>query len=375
MQTSRVYKSDLAMHFEENTEFFLLPSYSALPTVVEQLFNLENNGRKAVLFCFSWPLYQFLSPLMQVFAWIKVIYIDDTELSLVSLYRPWEIWRARKILKAIYLKWFVGIPSGSAVHFYNYHFALPVFYMIWKIRNSSIIHYAECDPVELLYEQDTTLYSWIKLAFLSLIYSMPFQMVSRENDPVKPFPSLTNSFLKKTVKVRYPMVTDLHHLRQTDIYQALCCKSNAQVLWLMGMDLDIGWVVPGEYERTLEKCAAIVVSVYPATEQVIKFHPRSHARENAWDVSVIRLPEHVPAEFLDFSRLKIVLAVSSAAVIAFSAKAKIVGLVDLIPFVTQMEREINRATLLSRIPNAYCPSTLEDLRVVLKETLEMDNLP
>lgn len=360
------------MHFEENTEFFLLASYSALPTVVEQLVKLENNGIEAVLFCFSSQLYRFLSPLMQVFAWIKVYYIDDTELNLISPYRPWKIWRARRILMAIYLKWFTGIPSGSAVHFYNCNFALPVFYMIWKIRNSSVIHYAQCDPVEL-YKQDTTLYSRIKLTFLSLIYWMPFQMVSREGDPIKPFPSLTNSFLEKTVKVRRPMVIDLHHLRQTSIYQALCWKSDARILWLMGKDLDAGWFVLGEYERALEKCAAVVDSVCPTTEQAIKFHPRSQARENAWDVSVIRLPEHVPAEFLDFSRLKVVLAISSAVVRALSINAKIVGLIDLIPFTTQMVREINRTTLLFHVPDAYCPSTLEDLRVVIKETLEMDD--
>jgi hypothetical protein len=219
-----------------------------------------------------------------------------------------------------------------------------------------------------LYQQDTTLYSWIKWAFLSLIYWMPFQMISREGDPIKPFPSLPNSFLEKTVKVRYPMLVDLHQHCQTSIYQALCWKINAQVLWLMGLDLDLGWVVAGQYERVLDNCATIVNSVYPPAD-----HPRSNMRENVWDIAVIRLPEYVPAEFLDFSRLAVVLAISSSAVLAFSAKVKIVGLVDLIPFISQREREINRATLLSYAPNAYCPHTLEDLRTVLKETLKEDN--
>ena len=363
---------NLNILYDENTEFFLLASYSALPTVFSRLVNLEGQGKQAVLFCFSSQLYRFLSPLMQVFAWIRVVYIDITEISLISPYRPWEIWRARKILKSVYLKWFARIPPGSAVHFYNLNFALPVFHMIWKIRKSAVIHYAECDPIEL-YKQDLTLYSLIKLAFLSFIYWMPFQMVSMENVPLKPAPSLTSSFFEKAVKVRYSMVTDLQHLRQTSIYQALCWKSNAQVLWLMGMDLDVGWVVPGEYERALEKCAAVVDTVFPATEQAIKFHPRSHARENVWDVSVMRLSEHIPAEFLDFSRLKVILALSSAAVLALSTKVKIIGLINLVPFTTQGAREYNRTTLLSYLPDVYCPSILEDLRVILRVTLEMDD--
>ena len=89
---------NLNILYDENTEFFLLASYSALPTVFSRLVNLEGQGKQAVLFCFSSQLYRFLSPLMQVFAWIRVVYIDITEISLISAYRPWVIWRARKML-------------------------------------------------------------------------------------------------------------------------------------------------------------------------------------------------------------------------------------------------------------------------------------
>ena len=370
MLTSRLYESITSQHFEENTEFFLLPSYSALPTVVDKLANLEKEGKKAVLFCFSPQLYRFLNPLMQVFAWISVIYIDTTELDTISPYRPWKIWYARKLLQVIYFKWFVEIPRGSIVHFYNSHFALPVFYMIWKIRNSAVIYYTQCDPVEL-YTQDTTLYSWIKLTFLSLIYPIPFHIVSRKNSTTKPFPALTNFFFEKTVKKKYPMLTDVTHLHQTGIYQALRLKSDTRILWLMGLDLDLGWFVAGDYERTMEDCAAIVDSVCPASEQAVKFHPRARLRENVWDGSVNHLPEYIPAEFLFFSQLKVVLAVSSSALIGLSKNVKIIGLHDLLPFKTQIEREIHRANLLSFAPDTYCPATLEDLRSVLIETLGM----
>jgi hypothetical protein len=350
--------------YNKNTEFFLLASFSALPTVMSRLVDLDKRGMQAVLFCFSLPMYKFLHPLMQTFSWINVVYIDIAELILISPYRPWKIWRARILLMTLYSKWFAKIPPGSVLHFYNSNFALPVFYMIWQLRNVCEIHYADCDLTkELIYKQKNNLYSWIKLIFLYIIYQMPIKIVARKND-VKPFASLADRFFEKTVKVRSEKVIDFTQLRLSNIFQSLMWKSNAKILWLMTPVIDYKLVVPGKYEQILENCAHVVDSIYPMNEQKIKFHPRTIRKETVWDPSIERVPEYIAVEFLDLPNLKAVLTISSSAVMNFLPEINIIGLVDIIPFVSHSVYTTQKDYFLLFSSNSKrcCPASMEDLR-------------
>lgn len=228
-----------------------------------------------------------------------------------------------------------------------------------------MIHYAECDPVEL-YQRDRTFYSWVKVLFLYLLYRMPIQMVSMGNAIYRPFPSLSSKFLEKTVRVRVPQISDISPFRHTRIYRRLCQKSDIRVLWLMGMELDHELVVPGEYEKIIEECVRIAVSACPAREQGVKYHPRARARINVWDAEVERFPEHIPAEFLELPNLEIILSVSSAAskTMVGSSKIKNISLIKLIPFVneaTQQQYEQTVNWLFDGL-DYYLPDSLSDLR-------------
>jgi hypothetical protein len=362
--------------FDPNSEFFLLASYSALPTFLTRLVELQGQRKQATIFCFSSQIYRFLSPLTQAFTWIRVIDVDVAELSRISPYRPWEIWKAQKILKDIYLKWFSKIPAGCAVHFFNCHFALPLFFMIWQLRNTCEIHYTDCDlSIQLVAEKDNKISSLIKDVFLYLIYQMPIQMVSRKNDPTKPFPSLKASFFEKSVKAIGMMVSDLTPLRKTDLFQHLRWKSNAKILWLMSPVLDYGLVLPEEYVQTLRDCVSIVKSIFPASEQVIKFHPRVKVKEDVWDISTEKAPDFIPVEFLDLPNLTAIISISSSSAMTFSTNISMIGLVDIIPYASRAVQAAYKGYFMKFTSNSkrYCPTSLDELREALVSSMGGEN--
>jgi hypothetical protein len=356
-------------YYEQNSEFFLLASYSCLPTVIARLVELQTMNTNAVLFCYSNQLYQFLSPLMKIYEWIKVINIDVTELNKISPYRPWKIFRGRKLLQSIYLQWFSEIPKGCRVNFYNRYYALSTFFMIWLIKRHCEIHFTDCDFIENIeFKKNNTLYSIFKTAFLSMLYPMPFEIVSG-HDGVKPFPALNKSFYDKTVKFISPMVNDLSDFKQTELFQKLSYKSDKQVLWLMSPVLDINLVPSEEYKQAFKTCVDVVNSIYPSWEQAVKYHPRTIKKEISWDSTVECIPNEIPVEFLDMPKLEIVIAFSTSSLWSFPSKTILIGLVDLLPFISLEAHKARRKYFLSYKSSArkYIPTALKELQQILTD--------
>ncbi len=322
----------------------------------------------AVLFCYSNQLYQFLSPLMKIYTWIKVINIDVTELNAISPYRPWELLKGRKLLNSIYLQWFAGIPSESRVNFYNWQYALPTFFMVWKIKHKCEIYFADCDYFEnTQFRKNKTLYTILKKAFFSMLYPMPFEIVYA-NDGIKPFPALNNIFFEKSIKQKKPMTIDISSLKFTEIFQNLCYRSDKNVLWLMSPILDLGFVSPKVYKEHLEDCVNIVNSHYSSTEQAIKFHPRTILKEDIWKNSVEIIPDYIPMEFLDMPNLKVVFAFfTTSSLRSLLSNPIVIGLIELIPFDSPNAHQVRRQYFHSSKSNSqkYCPATLQELGQIL----------
>lgn len=356
--------------FDKNTEFFLLASYSSLPTVVARLVELQNKNIPAAIYCFTAQIYRLLSPLMLKFAWIKVYFIDDSEVYKISPRRPWELFNGRRLINSIYLKWFAGIPSGSRINFYNRYYALSTYFMIWRVRHRCNNHFTDCDLFDRIeFTRDRSILSILKFCFFFVLFPMPFEMLTG-NDGVKPFPSLSKQFFDKAVADESLMITDLTGLKGTDLFQSLQFGSDKKVLWLMSPVLDLGLVPQDAYEQSLKACVKVVNSVYPSREQAIKFHPHTIKKENAWDGSVEYIPSHIPVEFLDMPNLKVVMAFSTSSFWSFSSKTIIIGLVDILPYISVEAHNARRRYfhLYQSNSKKYSPSSIDELNKILSDT-------
>jgi hypothetical protein len=359
----------------KKTEFFLLASYSCLPTVVNRLIELESQKTSVIFYCFTTQLYEFLLPLIKHYDWINVFYIDDTEIYKISLYRPWKIFSGFKLLNSIFHKWFAIIPPASKVNFYNRYYALTMFFMVWKLRNKCEIHFTDCDHFEKIeFEKNISLYATLKKAFLYLLYPMPFEFVSG-NDGVKPFPALNKFFLEKTAKVKHPMISDLSELKHTKIFRNLSYKSDKKILWLMSPVLDLGMVPADEYKQVFRNCVAIVNSYFPSIEQAVKYHPRTIQKEIIWNDSVECIPKNIPIEFLDLPNLQVVLAFSTSSFWSFPPNIIIIGLIDILPFISTEAHEARRQyfTLYKSNSKKYSPSSLNEFSKILS-ALKVKNI-
>jgi hypothetical protein len=360
--------------FDRNSEFFLLASYSCLPTVVTRLNELQYQNIKAILYCYTIQLYKFLSPLAETYDWIKVFYIDDSELNRVSPYRPWKIFHWRKLLKSIYHQWFSIIPSGCRVNFYNRYYALSTFFMIWLIKKKCEIHFADCDySTKYCLNINVSLYSILKSFFLTIIYPMPFEMLSG-GDGGKPFPALNKVFFDKTIKTRQLMVTDLSELKHTELFHQLSFKSSKKVLWLMSPVLDLGIVPSEEYKQTLNGCITLVNSIFSPDQQAVKFHPRSKLREKFLNEKVEFIPNYFPIEFVDMPNLIVVIALSTSSLWSFSSNTKVIGLIDILPFTSVNAHKAYRQSFCfyKTCSKKYLPSSIIELKQILlsKEIIE-----
>jgi hypothetical protein len=351
-----------------NTEFFLIRSYSCLPTAVARLEEIERQGKEAVIFCLSRPSYRFLSPLADKHAWIKVVSIDVEGLGRRSLRNPLHLWRTRREVRQLFDQWFSGIPSRSIVHFYNRLVELFFCYWIWRLRDKCSIYYAECDPMTL-FVPARGFFTCVRRLALYCIYPMPFQMVRIAGSRSRPVPALNDRFMQQGVHIEYARVTNIAEIRHTKLYRDLALHRDSQVLWVLGMEWETGLVVSEQYTRVLRECARIVSAVYPAARQSVKFHPRATTHEAVWDPVVSILPDHVPAEFLNLPDLEVVLTISSTATSWNRAtNIRVISLVDILPFVSSTVRDTQRQTIRHFAAGIGCcyPASLDDLRLCLQ---------
>jgi hypothetical protein len=362
------------VNYSAEIEFFFVSSYPMLLTVFARLEDIRKQDKKAVLFCFSTPLYSFLSPLSAEHPWITVHYVDIGSIAGAKVRYPWVLWRTRRELRRLYQDWFVKIPDKSIVHFFS-RFDLLAGYWIWRLRQRCSVYYAECGPVDL-YQPANGPAVWAKWLALYAIYPIPFQMLRLEGAGlVNAFPALTDQFLQDAVDVQYSQVTDVAQIRLISFYHTLTTRCHARLLWVTQPFLDSGFVLHGEYLDILAKCVHIVNQLCPPEWQAIKFHPRTQRRESVWDSTTEILPQHIPAEFLELPDLRIVLTVTStaASVLGSALNVKIISLVELIPFSNDAIREYaRRATeFFAAGLECYCPASLTELQVYLNDFLEV----
>jgi hypothetical protein len=328
---------------DEAIEYFLIASYSCLISVVVRLEYLREKGQCAVLFCLTRPLYQFLKQLSEHYDWIEVYYVDVTDLTTCSLRNPVHWWQMRRNLQVLYETWFAKIPNGQAVHFYNRYAALFLFYVIWHLKDDHIIHYVASDPAGV-HSESHRIFSQIQKLIFQLIYSVPLKMVDAAGRKTNTFPALTDHALAEIIDEEHPGTYTVADIQTSELFQVLSWHSEAQVLWVMGLVLDMDEVLPSAYNDVLQQCRDLVGSVFAPSQQVVKFHPRAQTRETGWLPDVRYISGHIPAEFIKLPELKMVLTISSTAVsmLGASSNVKIISLVELIPFRDETTRDAHR---------------------------------
>lgn len=347
-----------------DTEYFLLASYSCLLTVAERLEKLRQEGEKtAVLFCFTEPIYKFLQPLADQFPWIQVHFINQQIAWRIK--RPFTLVRARIQAKKLYQQWFAELPKGSIIHFYNRLEALFLFYIIWNMRDKYELHYTECDPVDM-YEPYWSFKSRIQWSLFHFVYPSPFEMMRPKNNhyPIT-LPALPSDLVQRLTKKRNKRCFEASTLKNSSIYQGLEWHSNAKILWIMGMVLDMDEVEKEDYEKLLTQC----YSPFPTSQQIIKFHPRATILENFGGNEFHTIPTYIPAEFLNLEKISAVITLSSTANTALSLapNVQIVSLVELVPFFNEDIREHHRQAMKQATSQFYAPTTSEELHQIVRE--------
>ncbi|MBN1877184.1 MAG: hypothetical protein JXA33_23375 [Anaerolineae bacterium] len=368
-----VYTSEILIH--EQTEYFLLASYGCLPNVIKRLEILQDQQQRAVLFCFSQSLYQFLYPLSKHYTWIKLHYVDITPITRIHLRNPYNWWCARRRVRELYEQWFSNISNEAVIHFYNRHEALFLFYVVTQLKTSHTIHYVECDPVDLYRWDYRSIQGWIQWCIFRLIYPVPFYMANLREGKSKRISVLSSRFINKTVSTEYPKVVNLSVVKNSPIYQTLSWHSEIKVLWIMGLVLDMEQVIIDDYNVTLKKCSEIFDHVCPAHEQAIKFHPRAQKHEAVWGTGVQYIPNHIPVEFLDLPNLQAIVVISSAAVSTFrsSGSVKIISLVNILPFVNASVHKKHQMVIRHLMPEErLClPASMDDLRTYINDHFQI----
>lgn len=350
----------------ESIEYFILSSYSCLLTVVKRLEEIRLVNGRAVLFCFTAPIYEFLSPL-GLEQWVEVIRVDISSIAVPRVRSPLSVLQARRDAHRLYHQYFERIGTGRVVHFYNRHFAGLAGYIIWRLKDRCDIHYAECDPVGLL-KPAWSLRAILKWYAISTAYPVPMRMVGDR----RPFPELSESYLDKAVSVTYRYITDASEVAHSPVFQRLAITRSAKVLWVMsnylGCDREI--VHTEDYMALLRKCAKIVSGRYGAREQAVKFHPFARQREDIWSEGVEYLPDYVPAQFVVLPELELVITMSASALVSESAKhhVRIVSLSEMLPFVEVTTRQRFKEQLDDNMASEYStPRSLDEFHAIVSQ--------
>lgn len=356
----------------DTMEYFLLASYSCLPSVVARLEFIREKGQSAVLFCLTLPLYRFLKQLSVRYIWIEIHHVDVKTFTIRPLRNPINWWRTRRDLKSFYKEWFAKIPGGHIVHFYNRFSAPFLFYVVWKLKDNHIIHYTAADPVGL-HPESHRIFSQIQKMVFKLIYSAPIQIVTSAGRRTNTWPALTDRALSQVIDVEHKETNTLEGIETSDLFQVLSWYSKAHVLWVMGLVLDMDEVCTAAYSKVLNSCIDAVNSAFSPAHQAVKYHPRAQERETGWAPGVEIVPDHIPAEFINLPDLKIVLAISSTAVstLGKSSKIKVISLVELIPFRNEATRDDHRRSACyfgSKI-ELLMPATIAELEKCVASSL------
>ncbi|MCP4361008.1 MAG: hypothetical protein GY796_23625 [Chloroflexi bacterium] len=347
----------------DNTEYFLLASYSCLLSVTSRLDQLRQKGSSAVLFCLTEPLYAFLRPLAVHFPQIKIHFIKDQPTWRIR--QPLTLLRARAQTKNLYHQWFAGLPEGSIVHFYNRHAALFLFYTVWHLHTKCQMHYTECDMVDM-YAPYWSLRSATQQLFFYFVYPIPIEIVRPSNkQSAVSLPAISAKGIQQIVTQTHERILTAGTLQSSPIYKALQWRTSAKILWIMSMALDMGEIEETAYEALLAQCYAL----FSASEQIVKFHPRASHFERFGADSVNTVPTHIPAEFLQLEGITAVITISSTSNTAWSLtpNVNIISLVELLPFVNETIRERHRQAMQQATTQYFAPTTPGELWQILGE--------
>lgn len=360
---------------DSNVEYFLLASYSCLPSVIARLERLREQNQQAVLFCLTQSLYRFLEQLSSDYPWIVVHYVAATGITQRPLRNPLNWWRVRKAVQALYKRWFAQIPDGCIVHFFNRYAALFLFYSVWRLKPNHIIHYTPNDPAGL-HSESRRLRSWLQKIVFYLVYATPLMIVTAAGRETETWPALTDQTLARIVDVEHQETAALKDIETTEVFQTLAWHSNVEVLWVMGLVLDMNEVLVPEYMAVIRQCMNVLNTARTPEQQAVKFHPRAEKRETGWPSQTEVLPNYVPAEFVRLPNLQVILTISSTVVATLGAAsgAKVISLVELLPFRDEATRDAHRRLVrhFGAEVELVLPASINEFAACVKDALHID---
>ena len=346
-------------------EYFFLLSYSSLLSVVYRLEQIREHGGRATLFCFTEPLARFFSPLQEL-GWVKILLIDSMLTRPPSFLSLRSIAGARRRLAELQERYFEQIPDGSLVHFYNRHYSTLAANVLAQLHKRCNVAYTECDPVGLpktAYGPKAAAYWLVHTA----IYRAPIRMVGRQ----RPFQELREAYIREVVTYLGHRVTDPDQVRMGDVYQKLWVNRFARVLWVLGNHLTRNLVHRDLYLDIIRRCVQVVGASYPASTQVVKYHPYAEQFEDIWPAETQVLPAHVPSQFINLQGVELILTLSTTSSFPISDQSDsvhVVSLLGLVPFNIENARNRFVEELSNNLGRRIdFPASVEELRAVIAQ--------
>jgi hypothetical protein len=340
---------------------------------MKRLEFIAKKDTKAVVICTLEPLYKYLIIVTKNIPWINVILIDTCDISKIKLRYFWKILYAKKLIKEKYRFIFEMVPNNSIVHFYNRLANLVVGYWIWQLSEKCTIYYAECDPVDV-YSPQKSILAKTKWLLLKIIYPIPFEMLHYEEGGIaRVIPSLNKKFMDNIVDQELICYNDMLKIKESFLYDHFSTNCSAKIVWLTYPVLDSSNIKKKEYLNILSELSYETNILCQPEKQAVKYHPRTKIKEDIWDEKTQVIPKHIPAEFINWANLRVIITLvsTSGSRLGNLPGVKVISLIKLLPYTDDATRKQHRILVekFSEDQNWLFPKSITDFYNLLKDII------
>lgn len=277
------------------------------------------SGRRCLVFTFHDRLYEFLLPLREF--GVEIVRLPAA--LRFGLFRPWQWWAARRMIRAWNRRYFQGI-RGARVHFYSVGYHLGLLGGIARLAraNEMVFENLEVDYATGVYRDFCT--AWIPRA-LGVVATWIVGVRIRYCRKQSPIPVLDEAFfaqsgIRRLDKTAFPSPATQKGRCQDALFQS----SDARVLWIYDENLTLTEGMRADVDTLKNLWRALVKRVtplVPAKEQFVKYHPAMAEGRPDLFPGVPSGATKVPLEFFRFPRLKLVVGITSYAMNHFLGRS------------------------------------------------------